>query len=49
MCDFAGDNCETAAQAEREVIVDAINQNWDSETDELISKHAVIELIESLG
>jgi hypothetical protein len=51
MCGINGDTCEAAAEAEREIVVEAIEVNWPDEEDEpdqLISKNAVIELIRSL-
>jgi hypothetical protein len=47
MCEFNGHGCDDAAAAEREVIIELIEANWEG-WDDLISKDAVIELIRSL-
>lgn len=52
MCGINGETCEAAAEAEREIVIEAIDVNWPDENDEpdqLISKNAVIELIRSLA
>lgn len=52
MCEINGGTCEAAAEAEREIVIEAIDVNWPDEEDEpdqLISKKAVIELVRSLS
>lgn len=52
MCGINGDTCESAAEAEREVVIEAIDVNWPDENDEpdqLISKKEVIALVRSLA
>lgn len=48
MCHFDDDECQHAAQAERELIVDLLRENWESDND-LVRLGNVIELIESLN
>lgn len=50
MCDLSQtEECQHAAEAEREIIVEALLQNWDNNPVQLVSLEAVIELIESLN
>ena len=49
MCDFNHeDECQHAAQAERELIIDLLRENWETDND-LVRLGNVIELIESLN
>jgi hypothetical protein len=47
MCNLNDDECLHAAQAERELIIDLLRENWETDN-ELVRLGNVIELIESL-
>lgn len=43
------DECQHAAEAEREIIIEALLQNWDYNPQQLVNLANVIELIESIN
>lgn len=49
MCDLnQTDECAHAAEAEREIIIEALLQNWEYNPQQLVNLANVIELIESI-